>query len=78
MIRTELTRSRGAPDDDIALLAEPLPVALVDPAVPDAVLDEVPLVLGLLEVADVLSSMPVTSTRLPTFDDRSDEEPSST
>jgi len=60
--RTELTRSRGALD--IAPLAEPLPVALVDPAVPV----EVPVVLAPRE-AGVFSSDPTTSTRLPTFDD---------
>jgi len=76
--RTELTRSRGALDGDIAPLAEPLPVALVDPAVPDAVLDEAPVVPVVPGDAEALSTDPVTSTRLPTLDDRSDEAPSST
>jgi hypothetical protein len=78
MTRTELTRSRGALDSDVAPLAEPLPVALVDPAVPDAVPDEVPVAPAVPGAVVVLSSDPVTSMRLPTFDDRSDEEPSST
>ena len=54
---------------------EPLLVEPVEPAVPD-VAPVVPA-LALPDIDDELS-VPVTSTRLPTFDDeRSDELPSS-
>jgi hypothetical protein len=68
MTLTELTRIRGALD------------------VPDVVLEVVPVVVPVApDVVDVVvdpdilfSSVPVTSTRLPTFDDRSDAALSST
>jgi hypothetical protein len=61
---TELTRIRGALD------------------APDAVLEVVPVSAVVVDVVvdpdGFFSSAPITSTRLPTFDDRSDELPSST
>ena len=67
MTLTELTRIRGALDaPDVAL--EVVPVV-------------VPVARAVVDVVDpdiLLSSVPVTSTRLPTFDDRSDAALSST
>ena len=63
MTLTELTRIRGALDaPDFVVEVVPV-VVLVAPAAVDVVDPDI-----------LLSSVPVTSTRLPTFDDKSDDD----
>jgi hypothetical protein len=72
--RTELTRTRGAFDCIEPLVVPDVVVPDVEPVVPAAV----PAVPDDGEPDELLSSVPVTSTRLPTFELKSDEALSST
>jgi hypothetical protein len=76
--RTELTRTRGA-FDCIEPLGDPLVVPdVVVPDVEPVVPAALPAVPDDGEPDELFSSVPVTSTRLPTFDIKSDELLSST
>jgi len=91
--RTELTRRCCPPCADIDPEAEPVDPLVVPPVVPpvvplvvppvEPVVDPLPVLVDpeaepLPDIdPDPLASVPVTSTRLPTFDVSSDELPSS-
>jgi hypothetical protein len=72
--RTELTRTRGAFDCIEPLVVPDVVVPDVEPVVPAAL----PAVPDEGEPDELFSSVPVTSTRLPTFELKSDEALSST